>query len=63
MILIMCVGLKMFLGRGREKEGLGAIRKVEKAGDFFMGGWLGIGGEQDREGVIIILCVFLEIFI
>jgi hypothetical protein len=53
LMILMCVDLKMFL-EGRRKEGLGVIRRVEKAEDF-LGGWLGIGGEQDRKAVMIIL--------
>jgi hypothetical protein len=28
-----------------------------------MGRWLGVGGEQDREGVMIFLCAFRNIYL
>jgi hypothetical protein len=52
MMLIVCVGLIHFYegGRGWEKKGYGVIGDVKKGWGFHIGGWLGIGGIQGREG-------------
>jgi hypothetical protein len=62
MILIMCVGFKMFLGGRGGKEELGVIRNGGKVWGLFMGGWLGKGGEQDREVLNDFLWILLEVF-